>query len=317
MAGGLLALLDDVALIAKSAAANIDDVAGMAGKTSAKAAGVVIDDAAVTPQFVSGVQPARELPMIWRITKGSLVNKLVIILPIALLLSWLAPWALTPILMCGGTFLCFEGAHKILHKFLPHDAHSDDYDNEPVVQDGKEAEDKLVRGAITTDLILSAEIMVISLNAVLDQSFGMRVAILIVTAIALTLGVYGAVGLLVKMDDIGLKLIERRGGKSLVGKALVAGMPKLLSVIGVVGTAAMLWVGGHIVIKGLHEFGSAQPYEFIHHLTELTHNGALQWLIDTGCSMVFGFVLGALIVAIVELFKRVKSSAAGSSSASA
>ena len=160
MAGGLLALLDDVALIARSAASSADDVAALAGKTSVKAAGVVIDDAAVTPQYVQGVDPKRELPMIWRITKGSLVNKLVIILPIALLLSWLAPWALGPILMCGGAYLCYEGAHKIFHKLLP----SDDHEKEPTVAKGKEAEDRLVKSAITTDLILSAEIMVISLN---------------------------------------------------------------------------------------------------------------------------------------------------------
>lgn len=299
MAGGLFALLDDVALIARSAASSVDDVAALAGKTSVKAAGVVVDDAAVTPQYVEGIKPQRELPMIWRITKGSLINKLVIILPIAMILSWIAPWALTPILMCGGTYLCFEGAEKILHHLLPHR----EKETESVQEKGADAEDSLVKSAITTDLILSSEIMVISLNEVIDQPFWMRLAALIFVGIMLTLGVYGAVGLLVKMDDIGMALNKRHNGKSTVGNALVKGMPIVLDIIGVIGTAAMLWVGGHIVVKGLHEFGMDQPHEFIASVTEKISNGALAWLADTGISMVCGLVLGTVVATIVMAVK--------------
>ncbi|MDK8524460.1 DUF808 domain-containing protein [Corynebacterium marquesiae] len=299
MAGGLFALLDDVALIARSAASSVDDVAALAGKTSVKAAGVVVDDAAVTPQYVEGIKPQRELPMIWRITKGSLINKLVIILPIAMILSWIAPWALTPILMCGGTFLCFEGAEKILHHVLPHR----EKETESVQEKGADAEDSLVKSAITTDLILSAEIMVISLNEVINEPFWMRLGALIFVGIMLTLGVYGAVGLLVKMDDIGLALNKRHNGNSTIGTALVKGMPVVLDIIGVIGTAAMLWVGGHIVVKGLHEFGMDQPHEFIASVTENISNGALAWLADTGMSMVCGLVLGTVVATIVMAVK--------------
>ena len=299
MAGGLFALLDDVALIARSAASSIDDVAALAGKTSVKAAGVVVDDAAVTPQYVEGVKPQRELPMIWRITKGSLINKLVIILPIALILSWIAPWALTPILMCGGTYLCFEGAEKFFHAVL----HRGEEEQQTVEEKGADAEDSLVKSAITTDLILSAEIMVISLNEVMDQPFWLRLGALVTVGILLTLGVYGAVGLLVKMDDIGLALLKRHDGDSAVGTALVKGMPIVLNVIGIIGTAAMLWVGGHIVVKGLSEFGAEQPYGFIHHVTENISNGALAWLADTGLSMLCGFILGSVIVTIIMAVK--------------
>ncbi|MGV0419855.1 DUF808 domain-containing protein [Corynebacterium simulans] len=302
MAGGLFALLDDVAVIARAAASSVDDVAALAGKTSVKAAGVVVDDAAVTPQYVSGVTPARELPIIWRITKGSLINKIVIILPIALLLSWIAPWALTPILMCGGTYLCFEGAEKIFHYFAAHGAEEEK--EEQADTKDPDAEDKLVKSAVTTDLILSAEIMVISLNEVIDQSFWMRLGALLIVAFAITLAVYGAVGVLIKMDDLGIKLLERNEGKSAVGKALVKGMPVVLDIISVIGTAAMLWVGGHIVIKGLHEFGINQPHGFIHHLTEPISNGALAWTVDTVCSMAFGLVLGTIVVGIVTGVKK-------------
>ena len=299
MAGGLFALLDDVALIARSAASSVDDVAALAGKTSVKAAGVVVDDAAVTPQYVQGVKPQRELPMIWRITKGSLINKLVIILPIALILSWIAPWVLTPILMCGGTYLCFEGAEKIFHAIL----HRGEEEEQTVEEKGPDAEDSLVKAAITTDLILSAEIMVISLNEVIDQPFWLRLGALVTVGVLLTLGVYGAVGLLVKMDDIGVALLKRHDGDSAVGTALVKGMPIVLKIIGIIGTAAMLWVGGHIVVKGLSEFGAEQPYGFIHHVTESISNGALAWLADTGLSMLCGFILGAVIVTIIMAVK--------------
>lgn len=309
MAGGLFALLDDIALIARSAAASVDDVATLAGRTSIKAAGVVIDDAAVAPQYVQGVQPARELPMIWRITKGSLRNKLVIILPIALILSWIAPWALTPILMAGGTYLCFEGAEKVIHVFKRDEHHED---AAPTSESPKEAEDRLVSSAITTDLILSAEIMVISLNAVMEETFWLRLGTLIAVAILITLGVYGVVGLLVKMDDMGIGLLKRRNGKSPLGTALVKGMPIVLNIISVIGTFAMLWVGGHIVINGLHEFGAHELHNLIERAAAITSNGALQWLIDTGISLVFGFLLGLVVVSIITFAKRSAGSTARS-----
>jgi len=302
MAGGLLALLDDVALIARAAASSIDDVAAAAGKTSMKAAGVVVDDAAVTPKYVTGIQPARELPMIWRITKGSLFNKLVIILPIALLLSWIAPWALTPILMVGGTYLSFEGAHKILHKLKGHGKGEGDSNAEGVDKTPAD-EDKLVKGAITTDLILSAEIMVISLNEVSDQPMIFRAAVLVVVAIGITALVYGAVALLVKMDDVGLHMVETGRGEAF-GRGLVAAMPKILTAISVIGTFAMLWVGGHIIVVGLEEFGITWPYDFIHGLEVAAGGGFLGWLVNTFFSLIVGLIWGVIVAGIVMGVKK-------------
>lgn len=302
MAGGLLALLDDVALIARAAAASVDDVAAAAGRTSMKAAGVVVDDAAVTPRFVTGIQPARELPMIWRITKGSLFNKLIIILPIALLLSWIAPWALTPILMIGGTYLCIEGAHKILHKLRGH-SKDGGHNNAAGVGKTPADEDKLVKGAITTDLILSAEIMVISLNEVADQPMAFRAAVLIIVAIGLTALVYGAVAVLVKMDDIGLHMAKRGGAGAGFGRGLVHAMPKVLSFIGIVGTFAMLWVGGHIIVVGLQEFGVTWPYDFIHGLEISAGGGFAGWLVNTFFSLIVGLIWGLILALVLDGIK--------------
>ena len=302
MAGGLLALLDDVALIARTAAASVDDVAGMTAKTSAKAAGVVIDDAAVTPQYVSGVTPARELPMIWRITKGSLRNKLLFILPIALLLNAFAPWALTPILMLGGTYLAFEGAEKIAQKF----SSNADEDAEEAANKSEEDEDHLVNSAIRTDLILSAEIMIISLDEVKDQPVWMEAAVLVAVGIFITIAVYGAVGLLVKIDDIGRGMIER-GNAPGFGRALVKGMPYVLNAIGIVGTVAMLWVGGHLIVRGLDEvIGWHWPHEIIARGQEAVGGGALGWLVETGISLTFGLIAGFIVLAVVQLVKKVR-----------
>lgn len=307
MAGGLLALLDDVALIARTAASSVDDVAGMTAKTSAKAAGVVIDDAAVTPQYVSDVTPARELPMIWRITKGSLRNKLFIILPVALLLNAVAPWALVPILMVGGTYLCFEGAEKIAHKFhtITASDHSAEKEEQRAVNKTPQDEDSLVKSAITTDLILSAEIMIISLDEVKDQSIWMEAAVLVSVGLFITAAVYGAVGLLVKIDDIGHGMI-RRGRTPGLGRALVKGMPWVLSTIGIVGTVAMLWVGGHLIIRGLHEvFGWHWPHDLIEHGAEAVGGGALGWLVDTSISLVAGLIVGFIVLGVLALVKKV------------
>lgn len=302
MAGGLLALLDDVALIARTAAASVDDVAGMTAKTSAKAAGVVIDDAAVTPQYVSGVTPARELPMIWRITKGSLRNKLLFILPIALLLNAFAPWALTPILMLGGTYLAFEGAEKIAQKF----SSNADEDAEEAANKSEEDEDHLVNSAIRTDLILSAEIMIISLDEVKDQPVWMEAAVLVAVGIFITIAVYGTVGLLVKIDDIGRGMIER-GNAPGFGRALVKGMPYVLNAIGIVGTVAMLWVGGHLIVRGLDEvIGWHWPHEIIARGQEAVGGGALGWLVETGISLTFGLIAGFIVLGVVQLVKKVR-----------
>ena len=279
MAGGLLALIDDVALIARSAAA-----------TSTKAAGVVIDDTAVTPQYLSGIKPSRELPAIWKITKGSLRNKLLIILPIALLLSWLAPWALTPILMVGGTYLTYEGAEKIWEKVTG---------GADAEEESAASEDEMVNSAIRTDLILSAEIMIISLSTIIDEPLWLRVSTLVLVGIIMTAGVYGAVALLVKMDDIGMGMLERSDGESAVGRDLVKAMPVLLQVIGIVGTAAMLWVGGHIIVSGLPKFGIDQPEKLIESLGS-------SWFVETGCSMVAGLLVGAVVLAVTKLFSRGK-----------
>ncbi|MGO1948034.1 MAG: DUF808 domain-containing protein [Mycobacteriaceae bacterium] len=315
MAGGLFALLDDVALIAKKAAVSTRDIANAAAATSTKAAAVVVDDAAVAPGFVQGVTPARELPIIWRITKGSLVNKIIVILPVILLLSWIAPWALTPILMVGGTYLAYEGAEKIWHAIASRrgwHGHAGTDDAAVAGDKSPEDEDSLVKGAVTTDFILSAEIMVISLNEVTDRSFPERAAILVGVALLITFLVYGVVGLLVKMDDVGLSLADPGAGRSTsvqaLGRGLVSLMPRILTALSVVGTAAMLWVGGHILLVGTDDLGWHSVYGVVHHLEEsvASAGGAVQWLVETGCSAVIGFLVGSVVVAVVALFERVR-----------
>ena len=301
MAGGLAALLDDVAALARLAAASADDVAAASARAGSKAIGVVIDDAAVTPQYVQGIRPKRELPIIWRITKGSLRNKLVFILPVLLLLSVFAPWLLTPILMLGGIYLSFEGAEKVweLVRGKPKEA--------PSAVKGAEAEDKVVSGAVRTDLILSAEIMVISMNSVDADSLWMRAVVLLVIALAITALVYGSVALLVKMDDIGLAMAEDEDSeiKQKFGNGLVRAMPRVMDVISFVGMIAMLWVGGHILLVGTHDLGLAQPYGFVHHLEGLVAGVAgvgvvLAWLINTFFSFVLGLIVGAVVAVIMH-----------------
>ncbi|WP_235737936.1 DUF808 domain-containing protein [Nocardioides alcanivorans] len=306
MSGGLFALLDDVAMLARVAAASIDDVGAAAGRASIKAAGVVVDDTAVTPQYVQGVAAQRELPMIAQIAKGSLRNKLIIILPLALLLSEFVPWLLTPILMVGGAFLCYEGAEKVWHKLSG--AHEETH---LVTELSPERERAMVNGAIRTDLILSAEIMVIALNEVADQGFWARAAILAVVGVGITVLVYGVVALIVKMDDVGLGLARRSSNVvRTVGRGMVAGMPKLLALIAVVGTAAMLWVGGHILLVGADDLGWHGPYALVHHLEELVHDATgalgtvLGWSANTAASAVAGLVVGAIIVLLLHVVPR-------------
>jgi uncharacterized protein len=304
MAGGLAGLLDDIAALAKLAASSIDDVGVAAGKASAKAAGVVVDDAAVTPAYVRGLAADRELPIIKRIATGSLRNKLLLILPIALILSSIAPTLVEIILMLGGTYLCFEGAEKIYHRITRNDHKS----KVPATLKGPDAEEATVQGAIRTDLILSAEIMVISLKEVIDEPIVQRAIIMIIVAILITVVVYGAVALIVKMDDIGLAMAEREAPTSQkIGRWLVNAMPKLLTGLTVVGTAAMLWVGGHILLVGSEELGWHAPYDFVHDLEKGVDDvggigGLLAWLINTGISAIIGLAVGALVVAVVSRF---------------
>ncbi|MDQ0679711.1 putative DNA repair protein MutK [Arthrobacter pascens] len=303
MSGGLVALLDDIAALARIAAASVDDVAAGAAKAGAKAAGVVIDDAAVTPQYVSGADPSRELPMIKKIFWGSLRNKLLIILPALLLVSAFVPWAIPFILMLGGTYLCYEGAEKVWHKLRGHHTAEEDA---PAVERGPEAEAKVIKGAITTDFILSCEIMVISMNEVAADSLLSRAIILVVVALVITVLVYGAVGLIVKMDDIGLHLAAKdSAGSKRLGELLVRGMPAVLAAITFIGTIAMLWVGGHIMLQGAYDLGWHAPYDIVHVLEHpfagIAVVGAfLAWLVNTLCSAVIGLAWGLIVMAIVH-----------------
>lgn len=322
MASGLFALLDDIAAIAKVAASSLDDIAAQSLKAGSKAAGIVIDDTAVTPRYVVGFASDRELPIIWKIALGSLKNKLFILLPGALLLSWLAPWVITPLLMFGGLFLCFEGYEKLHSLVVPHDDHHHGGEAVSGAQSAKELEDEKVSGAIRTDFILSAEIMALTLASVADQPLVMRAVVLAAVGIGITIAVYGVVALIVKADDAGAAM-ARTGtpGIAQVGRGLVKGMPVFLSVLSVVGTAAMLWVGGDIILHGLAHYGINGPEHWIKD-TAKTIAGALPilsgvftWLLGALGSGVIGAVLGALTVPVVtfvisplmKIFKKTKN----------
>ena len=308
MSGGLVALLDDIATLAKVTASSIDDVAANAVKASSKAVGVVIDDTAVTPQYVSGLSTSRELPIIGKIARGSLINKLFIILPIALLLTWLAPQVLPFLLIVGGAYLCFEGGEKVLENlgWLP--GHHEEHD-EGGATSSEELEKGIVASATRTDLILSAEIMLVSMAGLSNETGIMRVAILIAVAFFMTFFVYGLVALLVKADDFGLHLAKdaikpednRPGPVDNVGRTIVRVMPHIFNAIGVVGTVAMLWVGGHLVIENLAEVG----VPIFHHILGVAEHavsaagGFVTWLVETLLSGIFGVILGAVIAWIV------------------
>ncbi|CRL14450.1 DUF808 domain-containing protein [Phaeobacter italicus] len=300
---GLLALLDDVAGIAKVAATSVDDVAAAAGKAGAKTAGVIIDDAAVTPKYVQGFEPARELPIIWRIARGSFFNKLILLLPVAMLLANFAPWLITPLLMLGGSYLCFEGAEKIFHVLFPHASH--EIEEDMSVKDPGHLEEQKVKGAIKTDFILSAEIMTIALAAIEAPNVWMQAATLAVVGIGVTVAVYGSVALIVKMDDVGLYLTNNaltpvgRG----IGRGLVKFMPVLMWILSVVGTAAMLWVGGSIIIHGLEELGFGWLGHHIHdwayavgHAVPAAWEGFAEWVAKATMDGVFGLAYGLLLI---------------------
>ena len=302
MASGLLALLDDVVALAKVAAASLDDVTTQSIKVGAKATGVVIDDAAVTPRYVIGFAAERELPIIGRIARGSLKNKVLFLLPAALRLSAFASWAIMPLLMIGAVFLCFEGYEKVHQLIVPHDTHT----NLSPAVDSTTLEDETVAGAIRTDFILSAEIMAISLASIVAPDILMRALVLLAVALLVTAGVYGSVAIIVKADDVGVYLAQRRGAMPrTIGKITVHGMPAFLKMLSIVGTVAMLWVGGGIIIHGLHTYGIDWPEQAIHAANDVARiavpsiGGLLAWLTGAVTSAAFGLIIGAVTVLMV------------------
>jgi len=305
MPSGLAALLDDVAGITKLAAASLDDVSAAAGKAGTKAVGVVVDDTAVTPGYAMGFTPDRELPIVWKIALGSLRNKLLFLLPGAMVLSAFAPWAVTPLLMCGGAYLAFEATEKVLEAFTPQ---SEGEAIEELALSGPELEKQKVGGAIRTDFILSAEIMAIALADVSDKPLAIQAGALALVGVLLTIGVYGVVALIVKMDDIGLHLSRGRSpGLRGFGRGLVKAMPWTMEGLTVIGTAAMLWVGGGIIVHGLEKF----------HLTPVPHwvegfshwagqvpgiGGLTGWLAFALGSAVVGLAIGGVLAGIMHLW---------------
>ncbi len=303
MASGLAALLDDIAAIAKIAATSLDDVVGAAGKAGSKALGVVVDDTAVTPSYAVGFTPDRELPIVAKIALGSLLNKMFLLLPAALLLSAFAPWAITPILMAGGAYLSFEAVEKIAEHVSGHD---DTIVATELALSSKALERAKVFGAIRTDLILSGAIMAISLASVADKPLGVQAMALAVVGVLITVGVYGVVGLIVKMDDIGLHLAKRRGRSTqALGRGLVRAMPALLNGLTVVGTAAMLWVGGGIILHGLEHYHMPMLPPLVEGFTHWAGSAPVlsdffAWLAFAVASAVAGLVVGGVIVGVIS-----------------
>lgn len=306
MSIGLIGLLDDVAAIAKVAAASLDDVASQAAKAGAKAAGVVIDDTAVTPGYVIGFEPKRELPIVGRIAAGSLRNKLLVLLPAALLLSYLLPAAITPLLMLGGAYLCYEGVEKVYHAVMPHGAEQHEAQLGSVALNAQSVEDEKVASAVKTDFILSAEIMAITLAALPAGSLWQQAMVLALVGIGITAAVYGVVALIVKADDLGMALAK--GGTGIgraLGRGIVRSMPALLKILSVIGTAAMIWVGGGIILHGVEHYGPPAIHQFIHAAKETAAHafpaaaGILEWIAEAAISGVVGLVVGAASIPVV------------------
>ncbi|WP_431206601.1 DUF808 domain-containing protein [Bradyrhizobium betae] len=312
MSVGLIGLLDDIAAIAKVAAASLDDVAGQAAKAGAKAAGVVIDDTAVTPNYVIGFASRRELPIVGKIAIGSLRNKLLILLPIALLLGHFLPAAVTPLLMLGGAFLCYEGTEKVFEAMVPHQAHDGEGEPQPIALNARSVEDEKVASAIKTDFILSAEIMAITLAAIPAGSIWTQALVLALVGFGITVGVYGVVALIVKADDVGLAFARYDGASvigraiRLMGRALVRGMPGFLTVLSTVGTAAMIWVGGGIILHGFEKYGPPVIGHTVHAATEAAAHilpsvaGIIEWTVEALMSGVLGLLVGALAIPVVQ-----------------
>ncbi|WP_342106786.1 DUF808 domain-containing protein [Methylobacterium sp. SI9] len=312
MSVGLIALLDDVAFMVRTAAASLDDVAGQAARAGTKAAGVVIDDAAVTPRYVVGFAAERELPIVGKIALGSLKNKILFLLPGALVLSTFAPWAITPLLMLGGAYLCYEGAEKVYEALSAHPGHGAEADGAGDVGGDQAREDRRVASAIKTDFILSAEIMAITLAALPEGSVWMRAAVLAIVAVGITAGVYGVVALIVKADDAGLALARSAARPPLgslirgLGRGVVKGMPVLLQILAVVGTAAMIWVGGGILMHGLETYGLSAPAHLTHDVATAAASrvpfasGFVEWLVTAVASGLIGLVVGGLLIPLTS-----------------
>lgn len=284
MAGsGLLALLDDIATIA-------DDVATLTVAATKKTTGIVTDDMAVTAEQTIGLARERELPVVWQVAKGSLFNKALILAPAALLLAAVAPWAIRPVLMAGGAFLCFEGVEKIVHKVRGHhDDHHADYG--PV--DPVAFERGRVRGAIRTDLILSGEIIAITLGEITEAAFTTQVVVLYGVSLIMTVGVYGLVAGLIKVDDLGAAMVAAGGSRAPAGRAILRGAPYMFHAISWIGTVAMLMVGGHILLEGI------PPLEhFVHDLLHDLH-GPLATVAGIAADVAVGALFGAPLAALV------------------
>lgn len=311
MPSGLAALLDDIAGITKLAAASLDDVGAAAGKAGAKAVGVVVDDTAVTPGYAMGFTPDRELPIVWKIAVGSFRNKLLFLLPGALILSAFAPWAVTPILMVGGAYLAFEATEKIIEAFAHHEIAGEE--TEDLALSSAELEAEKVNGAIRTDLILSGEIMAIALADVADKPLAVQAAALAVIGVALTVAVYGVVALIVKMDDIGLHLARRsNAGTRALGRGLVKAMPVTMEALTVIGTAAMLWVGGGIIVHGLEHFHLTPVPRWVEGASHWAGGApgigpVTGWLAMAAGSAVVGLIVGGAIVGVLHLTPRKKA----------
>ena len=311
MSIGLIALLDEIAALAKVAAASLDDVVAQAAKAGIKTAGVVVDDAAVTPRYVLGFVAQRELPIVGKIAAGSLRNKLLLLLPAILVLSYFLPWMITPLLMFGGAYLCYEGTEKVLEAIIPHQAHAHEVQLGTVALNPHTLEDEKVASAIKTDFILSAEIMVITLATVPDESILMQALVLALVGIGITVAVYGVVALIVKADDVGVALAKNDGGSitgvmgRIFGRALVLGMPGFLTFLGVAGTAAMIWVGGAIIVHGLEAYGVHSVGQAINSAAEAAVRGlpsaagAVKWTVMAFLSGIVGLAIGTALIPVI------------------
>jgi predicted DNA repair protein MutK len=301
MASGFFAILDDISALVKATAANLNDIPSQVAKTSGKVSGIVIDDTAVTPKYVVGLDPSRELAIIFKIAKKSLINKLVILSPAALVLGYFAPWAITPILMLGGAYLCFEGYEKVHSMFSKHHVYVESEQLKVITPE--ELEKERVTGAVRTDIILSAEIMAIAYSQVSSQDIVNQIVVMLAVAIFITAAVYGFVGLLVKLDDIGLHMAQNRfhPTKQKLGRGIVKFMPHFLHILSYVGTAAMLWVGAEIVAHGI-PFTSHLLHDLEHALSEMP---AVAWFSQALACAVAGLMLGFVVEKIVGVVKKV------------
>ncbi|MBD1397090.1 DUF808 domain-containing protein [Pontibacter sp. JH31] len=302
MATGLLALLDDVAALVKVSAASLDDVPTQVAKTTGKVSGIVIDDTAVTPKYVVGLDPKRELSIIWQIAKKSVINKAIFLGPAALVLGYFAPAVIPYILMLGGAYLCFEGYEKVHSMFSKTHEPTDEPTEEMEVITPEELEKQRVNGAVRTDFILSAEIMAIAYSTVADSPLMNQIVVLLAVAIFITVAVYGFVGLIVKADDIGVHMAQGKFHPTTqkIGRGIVKAMPSFLVILGYVGTAAMLWVGAEIIAHGL---------PFMHHPMEVLGNlfpdvPFLGWLVKVVVLALGGILLGAVIAQVVSMGSR-------------